>query len=412
MLGVHILNFSEHFQHITAEVRKLAKVLQREKLSPARKQQVIDQLLQAKYHAVHLGAFTDPQMGQIDRILASATRNAHQLTPGFPTEGLRRSTNQYGLGCLPIRTRAAKRGLAHLMDTTNSPSDRGAITFEDIKRLTTLYHHWPEESFDTGNACLPTLRLLRYKQAVPGLELANITPLALTNPIADTLRGASEAVYSSRCQSRDLLPTQTLTPAEYQKLRRKTLPLQASRRIIKHLSPLWSLGLHKWSQFLTKSPTNNELSMPPAQAVLAKALGDSQPKAATLAPAKKALQTLRHILSHPANTEYPKLPPMSTDQTLPTTTEIHSSWLPLLPSREIPVYRPGLRSATTQLRENTLPSHHFDTYLRPSDEIDTSFDVLEISNHRTLHQRTTYLVSKWAPETLNQSQIDTHKAEG
>ena len=147
-----------------------------------------------------------------------------------------------------IRTRAAKRGLAHLVDTTNSPSDRGTIAFEHVKRLSTLYHHWPEESFDTGNACLPTLRLLRYIQAVPGLELANITPLALTNPIADILREASGAVKSSRRQAMNLLPTQTLTPAEYQKQRRKTLPLfQASRRTIKHLSPIWSLGLHKWS---------------------------------------------------------------------------------------------------------------------------------------------------------------------
>ena len=415
MLGVHInplLNFSEHFQHITGEVRKLAKVLQRKRLSPTRKQLVIDQLLQAKYHAVHLGVFTDPQMDQIDSLLASATRNAHQLTPGFPTEGLRRNTDQYGLGCLPIRTRAAKRGLAHLVDTINTPSDRGAIAFEHVKRLTTLYHHWPEESFDTGQACLPTLRLLRYIQTIPGLELANLAPLALTNPIADTLREASAAVDYSRRQARDLLPTQALTPAEYHIHRRKTLPLKASSRIIKHLSPLWSLGLHEWSQILTRSSEDNALCMPPAQAILAKVLGNSKPQASTLAPANKALRTLRHILSHPACTEYPKLPPQTIDRTLPSSTKIHPSWLPLLPSREVPVYRPGLRSATAQPRNKTLPSHHFDTYLRPSDAIDTPYDVLEISDHRTLHQRTMYLVSKWAPETLTQSQIDTQKAEG
>ena len=122
MLGVHInpvLNFTEHFQHVTGEVRKLAAVLRRRRLSPARKQQVIDQLLQAKYHAVHLGIFTDAQMDQIDKILASASRNAHQLTPGFPTEALRRGPTQYGLGCLPIRTRAAKMGLSHLVETIN-----------------------------------------------------------------------------------------------------------------------------------------------------------------------------------------------------------------------------------------------------------------------------------------------------
>ena len=124
MLGVHInpvLNFTEHFQHVTGEVRKITAVLRRRRLSPARKQQVIDQMLQAKYHAVHLGIFTDAQMDQIHKILASASRNAHQLTPGFPTEALRRGPVQYGLGCLLIRTRAAKMGLSHLVETMNKP---------------------------------------------------------------------------------------------------------------------------------------------------------------------------------------------------------------------------------------------------------------------------------------------------
>ena len=70
MLGVHInplLDFSEHFRHITAEVRKLATVLKRRRLSPHRKQLVIDQLLQSKYHAVHLGIFTDAQLTNIYR---------------------------------------------------------------------------------------------------------------------------------------------------------------------------------------------------------------------------------------------------------------------------------------------------------------------------------------------------------
>ena len=135
MLGVHInpmLDFTEHFQKITSEVQKISAVLKRRRLSPHRKQLVIDQLLQAKYHAVHLGVFTAGQMDQIDRILASATRNAHEITPSTPSECLYRDTKQYGLGCQPIRTRAAKMGLALQTRTINSPTERGTLAFAHV----------------------------------------------------------------------------------------------------------------------------------------------------------------------------------------------------------------------------------------------------------------------------------------
>jgi hypothetical protein len=48
MLRVHIntvLDFREHHTHITKDVRKLAKALTRQKLSPSYKTLVIEQLL-------------------------------------------------------------------------------------------------------------------------------------------------------------------------------------------------------------------------------------------------------------------------------------------------------------------------------------------------------------------------------
>jgi hypothetical protein len=70
MLGVQInpmLDFSDYLRHITPEVKNLARVLTKSRLSPNRKQLVIDQLLKSKYHVIHLGIFTDKQLSTIDR---------------------------------------------------------------------------------------------------------------------------------------------------------------------------------------------------------------------------------------------------------------------------------------------------------------------------------------------------------
>jgi hypothetical protein len=67
-------------------------------MSPNRKKLVIEQLLKSKYHATHLGIFTDKQLEQIDRILYKAARNALGLTPSFPTEAIHRPTKKMGLG--------------------------------------------------------------------------------------------------------------------------------------------------------------------------------------------------------------------------------------------------------------------------------------------------------------------------
>ena len=69
MLGVHIspmLDFREHFLHITKNVKNLAKALAKRKLSPPLKTISIEQLLKYKYHATHLGVFKERQLTTID----------------------------------------------------------------------------------------------------------------------------------------------------------------------------------------------------------------------------------------------------------------------------------------------------------------------------------------------------------
>jgi hypothetical protein len=72
MLGVHInpmLDFREHFLHITKDVKKLAKALAKRKLSPSLKTLAIEQLLKSKYHATYFGVFNERHLTTLDGIL-------------------------------------------------------------------------------------------------------------------------------------------------------------------------------------------------------------------------------------------------------------------------------------------------------------------------------------------------------
>ena len=50
--------------------------------------------------------------------------------------------------------------------------------------------------------------------------------------------------------------------------------------------------------------------------------------------------------------------------------------------------------------------------MTPSDILDTPYDILEITDQRSILNQTTYLVSQWQPEILTQNQIDMHLQEG
>ena len=206
MLGVHVnamLDFRDHYEHITKDVRKIAAVLQHNKLSPGRKQRVVEQLLKSKYHAVHLGILTDTQLDRVDRILNTSTCKAYNLIASFPTEAIPKPLSELGLGKFPIQERATQMGLEHLVNTLNKPSQRGHMAFAHVSQLAARFQHWPAESDVGGLANLPTVRLLRYIHTIPGMELLHIPKLQNTNEIATTLRFASKAIDNSRAKNLD-----------------------------------------------------------------------------------------------------------------------------------------------------------------------------------------------------------------
>ena len=117
MLGMHInpmLDFRERLKHIATDIRKVAKALTWRLLSPSRKKLVIDQLLKSKYHATHLGIFTEKQLETIDKILKKTARNALELIPSFPTEAKHRPTKEMGLGHAPMKYKLTQIGIEHV----------------------------------------------------------------------------------------------------------------------------------------------------------------------------------------------------------------------------------------------------------------------------------------------------------
>ena len=149
MLGVHInpmLDFREHFLHITKDVKRLANTLQKRKLSPPLKSLAIEQLLKSKYHATHLGVFNERQLTNIDGILNKAMRQAIGLLPNFPSEGIQKPLKEAGLGLPPMRDRATQMGIEHLTRAMNKDSERGFIAHAHVHRLLTRFNQWPGEA--------------------------------------------------------------------------------------------------------------------------------------------------------------------------------------------------------------------------------------------------------------------------
>jgi hypothetical protein len=138
MLGVHInpmLDFREHFLHITKDVKKLAKALAKRKLSPSLKSMAIEQLLKPEYHATHLGMFNDRQLTTIDGILNKAMRQAIGLLPNFPSEGVQRPLKDAGLGLPPIRDIATQMEIEHITRIMNNDTERGFTAHAHAHRL-------------------------------------------------------------------------------------------------------------------------------------------------------------------------------------------------------------------------------------------------------------------------------------
>jgi hypothetical protein len=136
-----MLDLREHLKHITADVRKLVKVLTRRLLSPNSKKLAIDQLLKSKYHATHSGIFIDKQLETVHILLNKAARYAIGLTPSFLTEAVHRPATEMSLGYTPMNNRATQIGIEHITNILNKPANRGHISHAHTTRVANTYHH-------------------------------------------------------------------------------------------------------------------------------------------------------------------------------------------------------------------------------------------------------------------------------
>ena len=418
MLGVHInplLNFTEHYDYITKDVKALAAVLKRRQLSPDRKRMVIMQLLRSKYHAVHLGVFNDTQLRNIDSILNSALRNAYRLLPSFPTEGLYRTQDSYGLGHESIQNKIALMGTEQLIRMANMPTERGYITFQHVKGLANTYKHWPLEALNDARVSVPTLRILSSIAKLPNTELAHLETLLLSNPIAETLRKVSKMVDDDR---RTGLTTLHLIrdKAEYKHKYSACQPLKYSNRILKHLIPIWDIGIYTWNEVLAKQ-SENIVFIPPTVIISRRARNTNITKTQEKT-AITALHTLFKTLSHPAATHHKTLPRTYHTRTKPHTDCPHSSWLPHIPADTISEYIPVTYSTMMSHAEHQPPSkskqlkatHSHEDYMQLCDDAPTTeFDVLEVVDHKIKLGQTLYLTI-YSEEFLTQPEIHEWQA--
>ena len=142
---------------------------------------MIYQLLKSKYHATHIGIFTDSQLDTIDKIVNKAARNALGLTPSFPTEAIHRPAKEMGLGYAPLKDKTTQMGIEHIMDILNKLTARGYLAYAQTYRVATTYQHWPKEAYEANQAILPTLGVLSYVQNMAGAELEHIPNLQAPN---------------------------------------------------------------------------------------------------------------------------------------------------------------------------------------------------------------------------------------
>ncbi len=102
---------------------------------------MINHLLKSKFHATHLGIFTDKQLETIDKLLNKAARHAFGLAPSFPTEAIHTPTSEIGLGYAPMKDRATQMGIEHITKNLNKLSGRGYIAHAHTTRIANKYHH-------------------------------------------------------------------------------------------------------------------------------------------------------------------------------------------------------------------------------------------------------------------------------
>ena len=126
----------------------------------------------------------------------------------------------------------------------NKDFERGFTAHAHVHRLLSHFSHWPLEALESNPLKLPTLRILRLASHIPGLEYDGLPPFHHGNAIATSIREASTEVDSTRQAKRVLIQGQMGTKEHDKMVRQRCKPIQYSKRILKHLAPLWELDLN------------------------------------------------------------------------------------------------------------------------------------------------------------------------
>jgi hypothetical protein len=147
-------------------------------------------------------------------------KQALELLPNVPTEGVQRPLKEAGLGLSPMRDRATQMGIEHFTRVMNKDMERRFTAHAHVHRLLSQFNHLPQEALDLSPLKLPTLRILRLAGKIPGLEYIRLPPLNQDNYITTSIPKASRAVNNARQEKRTTLQGQSGTK-EYDKLVRQ-----------------------------------------------------------------------------------------------------------------------------------------------------------------------------------------------
>ena len=209
---------------------------------------MIDQLLKSKYHATHLGIFTDNQPEIIDKLLNKAARSALGLIPSFPAEAIHWHTTEMGLGYEPMKYIVTQMGIVHITEILSKPTDRGYTAYAHTTRVANTYHHWPKEAHEATQAKLPTLREISNIRIIPGAELENIQNVESPNHIATGIRESSEAIDQHKVAQRQHIPQNLQFKGYARQHRNQCQPLRYANKLLKHMVPMWEEGASDWTQ--------------------------------------------------------------------------------------------------------------------------------------------------------------------
>ena len=138
-----------------------------------------------------------------------------------------------------MRDRDTQMEIEHLTRVMNKDTERGFTVHAHVHRLLSQFNHWPQEALESNTLKLPILRIHRLASTVPGLEFDRLPPLHHDNDIATSIQEASRAVGNARQEKRTFLQGQLGTKQYDKMVREQCKPIQYSRKLLKHIAPLW-----------------------------------------------------------------------------------------------------------------------------------------------------------------------------